>query len=98
MVSTDAVEGTIGSGPAALWFHYDIASDVLYLRLAADRDAQTLAEETPDGFLLLRRSSDDTPVGLTIVNWWKRYGAGGRLDSLRQLEQAIEPWAEKLAA
>lgn len=98
MVSTDAIEGTIGAGDSALWFHYDISADVLYLRLASERATQTVAEESPEGFLLLRRQSDDTPVGLTVLNWWSRFGAGERLDSLRQLEQAIEPWASRLAA
>lgn len=98
MVSTDAVEGTIGEGPEALWFHYDLTADTLYLRLAAHRTAETAAEETADGFLLLRRTDDDTPVGLTVVNWWKRHGKGDLPDSLRRLEEAIEPWAQRLAA
>lgn len=98
MVMTDAIEGTIGTGPGALWFHYDIASDVLYLRLAAERATETLAEESPQGFLVLRRSSDDRAVGLTVVNWWKRFGSGTRPDSLKELERSIEPWASRVAA
>ena len=98
MVNTDAVEGTIGEGAASLWFHYDVTSDVLYLRLAAERDTETLAEESDEGFVVLRRSSDDKPVGLTVVSWWKRFGSGARPDSFSQLERAIEPWADRVAA
>jgi len=98
MVITDAVEGTVGDGPGALWFHYDVAGDVLYLRLSAERKAQTVAEESDDGLVVLRRAADDKPVGLTVVNWWKRFGSGARPDSLTDLEKAIEPWADRVAA
>jgi uncharacterized protein YuzE len=95
MVQTDAIEGTINQG---LWFHYDLAADVLYLRLASCRDEATVAEETPDGLLLIRRQTDDQLVGLTIVNWWKRFGRGTLPDSIRELEVHIEPWAGRVAA
>ena len=98
MVRTDTVEGTIGGGPSALWFHYDLGSDVLYIRLASDRNAPTTAEETPDGFLLLRRESDDHPVGITVVGWWKRFGSGTLPDSLREIARSVEPWASRIAA
>lgn len=97
-ITTDTVQGTIGKGTGELWFHYDIAGDVLYLRLAAERQTQTVAEESPEGFLVLRRLEDDRPVGMTVVNWWKRFGAGARPDSLRELELSIEPWASRMAA
>jgi hypothetical protein len=95
MVKVDAIEGTVGD---SLWCHYDIANDTLYLRLAKDRNAPTYAEETPDGFLLLRREDDDQIAGLTVVSWWKRFGHGTLPDSLKELAAAIEPWADKLAA
>jgi len=81
MVVTDAVEGTIGMGDTALWFHYDMAADVLYIRRAAERATRTTAEETPDGFILLRREEDNLAVGLTVINWWKRFGSGAVPDS-----------------
>ena len=95
MVVTDTIEGVIDH---ALWFHYDIAQDVLYLRLASQRDTPTVAEETDEGVLLLRREDDGKTVGLTVVNWWKRFGQGDLPDSLRELEGCIEPWAKRLAA
>jgi len=81
-----------------LWFHYDVDGDVLYLRFVSERDTPTLGEETPDGFILLRREDDDRPVGLTIVNWWKRFGTGNLPDSLEELGRLIEPLGGKVAA
>jgi len=98
MVTIDHIEGLMSSGLETLWFHYDIASDVLYIRVAAARTVQTLAEETSDGNILLRRADNDRPAGLTVVNWWKRFGKGTRPDSIRELERSIEPWAAKVAA
>ena len=95
MVTTDTIEGTIDAG---LWFHYDIANDVLYLRLASERDTPTVSEETPQGLLLLQREDNDEVVGMTVVNWWKRFGKGSLPDSIKELERQIEPWAKKLAA
>ena len=94
MVKTDSIEGP---ADGALWYHYDIDSDVLYLRLASAREVDTYAEETDDG-LLLRSEASDEPVGLTVVNWWKRFGKGALPDSIRALEKAIEPWTQKVAA
>ena len=95
MVKVDVIEGIV---EGVLWCHYDVANDVLYLRLVADRDAPTFSEETTDGYLLNRRQDNRKTVGLTVVGWWKRFGTGKLPDSIRQLEQAIEPWAKKLAA
>lgn len=95
MVKVDTIEGTVDD---VLWYHYDLAGDVLYLRLTAHRDAPTYAEESDDGFLLVRREDNDDLVGITVVNWWKRFGKGILPDSLHDLELAIEPWAKKLAA
>lgn len=92
-IVTDTLEGVING---VMWFHYDMADDVLYLRLASQRDVNTVAEETPNGILLLRREQDDQPVGVTIVKWWKRFGEGAIPDSLAALQRRIEPWAAKL--
>jgi len=95
MVVTETLEGTIDQ---SLWFHYDVANDVLYLRLASARDAPTVAEETDDGLLLLRHEQTDDPVGITVVDWWKRFGQGDLPDSIKQLELCIKPWAKRIAA
>ena len=95
MVAIDTLEGIING---KLWFHYAVSDDVLYLRLNSARDVEALGEETDDGFILLRDPATDAPVGLTVVNWWKRFGDGELPDSLHAIEQRIEPWARKLAA
>ncbi len=95
MVKVDTIEVTVDDN---LWCHYDMLNDVLYLRLAAHREAATYAEESDEGFLSLRREDDDRVVGLTVVNWWKRFGQGALPDSIRELASAIEPWAKKVAA
>lgn len=95
MVKVDAIEGVVDG---VLWCHYDIENDVLYLRLVAHRDAPAYSEETEDGLLLVRRQDDDVVAGMTIVNWWKRFGNGALPDSIHELEQAIDPWAQRLAA
>ena len=94
-IVTESLEGSIDR---RVWYHYDLANDVLNLRLLAAREEQTVAEETDDGMLLLRRENDDHVVGLTVVNWWKRYGGGDRADSIRALERRIEPLASRIAA
>jgi len=91
----DTLEGIINS---RLWYHYDVVRDVLYLRLADARDAATVAEETDDGLLLLRREDNEAIVGITVINWWRRYGQGDLPDSLRELHRRIEPWGKRIAA
>ena len=94
MVQTDTIEGVIDG---KWWFHYDVTNDVLYLRLASERGTETFGEETSDGFILLRRE-DDRAVGVTVVSWWQRFGAGHLPDSIRELGQRIEPWTQRIAA
>jgi hypothetical protein len=95
MVKVDTIEGVVDG---VLWCHYDIANDVLYLRLAEERESPAYSEESDGGFLLVRREDNDKVVGMTGVNWWKRFGTGEVPDSIHELERAIEPWARKLAA
>jgi hypothetical protein len=95
VVKIDLIEGAVND---VLWCHYDLAGDVLYLRLASERQTSAYAEETDDGFLLLRREDNDRVVGLTIVNWWRRFETGALPDSISELERKIEPWATKFAA
>ena len=95
MVKVDTIEGIVDD---VLWCHYDIADDVLYLRLVAHRQAPAYSEETEDGLLMVHRQDNDQVVGMTVVNWWRRFGSGPLPDSIQELERAIEPWAQKLAA
>ncbi len=95
MVITDTIEGVVDG---SMWFHYDLANDVLYMRLASRREASAVGEETPDGVVLLRDAKTGEPVGLTVVNWWKRFGQGQLPDSITELQKLIEPWAKRVAA
>jgi hypothetical protein len=95
MAVIETIEGMVAG---ALWFHYDAGGDVLYLRLADRREAEAVGEETDDGFILLREMTTNETVGLTVVNWWKRFGQGEFPDSLREIQARIEPWARKVAA
>ena len=95
MVKVDTLAGVLDD---ILWCHYDMANDVLYLQLVEHRGAGTYSQETDDGLLLVRRLDNDEPAGMTIVNWWKRFGTGKLPDSIAELEQAIEPWARRVAA
>ena len=95
MAGIDTIEGYVGD---VLWYHYDVGNDVLYLRLAAAIDAPSIGEETDDGHILLRDETTDRPIGLTVINWWSRYGKGDLPDSLAELNARIEPWAARVAA
>lgn len=75
--SYETVKGIVGNDLA---FDFDIANDVLYLRLISTEEQEVFGEETSDGFLLFR-TEDDEIVGLTVVDYWKRFGAG-RLDDM----------------
>lgn len=93
MVKVDAIEGVVDD---VLWLHYDIENDVLYLRLIKDRDAPAYSEETEDGALIVRREDNGEVAGMTIINWWQRYGAGPLPDSIHKIEEAFHPWAQRL--
>lgn len=95
MVVTDTLEGIIDN---VLWYHYDVSGDVLYLRLLAKREIPTVGEETDDGFILLCDPNTDQPVGMTVVNWWKRFGTGPFPDSISEIHRLIEPWGRRIAA
>lgn len=95
MVKVDAIEGIVGGN---LWFHYDMGNDVLYIRLSNARGGEVVGEETPEGLFMMRDSRTDKPVGLEIVNWWKRFGSGTLPDSIHKVASLIEPWTARLAA
>jgi hypothetical protein len=95
MAVIETLEGMVGP---ALRYHYDVTDDVLYVRLASYEAADALGEETDDGMILLRDATSDKPIGLTVVNWWKRFGQGDLPDSIREIQGRIESLASRLAA
>lgn len=88
-VVTDTLEGLVSD---VVWYHYDLADDVLYLRTQESRTMPTVAEELENGLLLLRLQADDRPVGITAVNWWKGISRNALPDSISQIAEAIEGW------
>ena len=97
MVTTDTLEGIING---TISYHYDVTSDVLYLRLLTDMTTPSLGEKkTTRGSLSFARNKPIELIGLTIVSWWKRISAKCTLpDSISQIQRLIEPLATKVAA
>lgn len=94
MVVTDTLAGVID---ARLTFHYDMGNDVLYLRKFEHQGTPSFAEETDEGFLLLRHAETDEPIGLTVDAWWRRSGDGPLPDSMSDLASRIEVWSRTLS-
>jgi hypothetical protein len=90
MATVDSYETVKGTVDDNLAFHFDIANDVLYLRLVSTLEREVVGEETPDGFLLFR-TEDEKIAGMTIIDYWERFGAG-RVDdmTIRGLQTSIE--------
>ncbi|MFA7235847.1 MAG: hypothetical protein WC058_03195 [Phycisphaeraceae bacterium] len=95
MVKTDAIAGIVND---EFRFHYDIFADVLYIRLLSAEGLTTYGDLTDEGDILLRDEQTHRAVGLTVVSWWKRYGAGILPDSIREIQKRIEPLTGKMAA
>jgi hypothetical protein len=93
MVIADTLEGVVDE---CISFHYDFASDVLYLRLIDKKDAPAIGEETPDDLTLFRHEETDVVIGLDVISWWKRFGGGASRDSFQDLERHIETMANRL--
>lgn len=94
MAIIHTIEGALGD----LRFHYDVREDVLYLRAAKPSAAEPVGEESDDGLIVFRDQATDQPVGVTIVNWWKRFGEGHLPDSMQELNRYIEQAAQRMAA
>lgn len=95
MVTTDTIEGIIDG---TISYHYDVFADVLYLRLLADMQTPSIGEENDDGDIELHDEKTARLIGLTIVSWWKRLKVGALPDSIREIQDRIEPLAKKVAA
>lgn len=93
MNAIETLEGTIVT---AVHFHYDVGTDVLYLTLTTEREADAYGEEDDHGIILRRQTDNDHPIRLTIVNWWQRFGEGELLDSLQEIARHIEPLKTEL--
>lgn len=58
----------------------DLTNDVLYIRVDPRRGEPAFGEETPERFSILR-TDDDQFAGLTVVNYWRRFGKGDIRDA-----------------
>ena len=92
---TDTIEGIING---TILYHYDVGSDVLYVRLLGHLQSPTLGDENDDGIIEEYLEDTDQLVGFTIVGWWQRYGTGQLPDSLAEIRRHVEPAAARLAA
>ncbi len=92
-VTVETIEGMIEE---TCWFQYDMLDDVLYLHLESHRDAPTTGETDKEGARLLRHAETGEPVGLSVFNWWRRFGDGPRPDGLSALCEQIVPWARRI--
>jgi hypothetical protein len=69
---------------------------VLYLRLVSFRETPAIGEENSAGSIELRDEKTGNLIGITVVNWWKRFGNGTLPDSIRGIEGMIEPFSTLL--
>lgn len=72
-LTIDRLDGFVGEG---IRYHFDVRSDVMYLRFADSMASESYGEETPDGFIVLRTLAGDDIVGVTVVGYWERFGHG----------------------
>lgn len=70
-VEVDTLQGVLDGN---IWFHLDLSNDVLYLRDQATRNVALIGEESPEGYTVLR-TQDGHLAGMTIVNYWRRFGS-----------------------
>ena len=95
VTTTHTLEGTFNG---TLSYHYDVGNDVLYLRRIADMETPALGDENDEGLIELRDEKAGRLLGITVVNWWKRFGRGDLPDSIREIEEPTAALAGKLAA
>ncbi len=88
----DTIEGIL---PDSVWFHYDFGNDVLFLCPSELRNQERFGEETAEGFTAFE-TADGLFAGLTIVNYWRRFGQGTPTElSLTDLQEQMRGWLEQ---
>lgn len=91
-IDIDALQGTLDN---SVWFHMDLNRDVLYLRKQQTRSVPVFGEETAEGFTVLR-TDNGTFAGMTIVNYWGRFGYGDlNHASIESVKERVADWAQR---
>ena len=95
MVTSDTIEGRIND---IYSYHYDVFTDVLYIRSVASRGKMVIGEETDEGFIVFR-DEEDKFAEITFVCWLK-YCGRGNVDNLTlsSMTECIEKQAMPLLA
>ncbi len=89
-VEVDTLQGILGG---SMWFHLDLDNDVLYLRARATLGESVFGEETPEGFTALR-SNSGALAGMTVVNYWQRFGNGDvGSASIQAIKDQVAAWS-----
>jgi len=92
----DAVQGVVGG---AIKFHFDLTSDILYLRLLEQAETPAYSEETKDGYFLVRALDTDAVIGMTILGYWEHFGRKALPElSLEELQAMVQEAAGLLSA
>ncbi len=99
-MAIDTIEGVWKD---RLSYHYDRFADVLYVARLDALDEEAYGEEDEAGCHVMRSLADNRLVGLTVVGYWRRYGAASltelrAADLERQLEAHVGELAPRLAA
>lgn len=88
----EIIEGTLSN---SLWFHYDLENDVLSFCPSELRNQERYGEETDNGFTEFTTETGEF-AGLTIVNYWRRFGQGKPTElSLTALQEQMRLWLEQ---
>lgn len=93
------IEGTIDE---ILRYHYNVDDDILSLQHIANYQDYVASphaivpEVISDGSVLIRSVYGNIPVGLNVKDFWKRLYINERPDSIKEIEQEIKCWGQKL--
>lgn len=98
-----AIETIEGVWQETLFYHYDVTADVLYVRLCSRLGEPVYGEEDENGFHLMRSQADDALVGLSVIGYWRLFGANltptdGRTDWRELFEDSVAELGEPLIA
>jgi hypothetical protein len=93
-LTIDRLDGFVGED---IRYHFDVRSDVMYVRLADKMQSESYGEEMDDGLIVLRTLANDELVGVTVVGYWERFGSGRVEDTpVIEVVAGVQKVAEKV--